>query len=160
MWDTVADSFYRVFTNITREVDAQTDIKKLKMKGEQGLDNYIATFEWLARLGGYNMDDQAMVDMFIDGLPQQLAINVAKFNAPQNYRQWKEGAIQHHMTFMWIKSNSATRDKRPKAAPPKINGKRHFPKRGGTMLWTPHQDGLKHMPLTLSPLLWMNKENS
>ena len=33
-----------------------------------------------------------------------LAINVAKFNAPQNYQQWKEGAIQHHTTFKWIKS--------------------------------------------------------
>ena len=91
MWDTVADSFYRVFMNITREVDAQTDIKQLKMKGEQGLDNYIATFEWLARLGGYNMDDQAMVDMFIDGLPQQLAINVAKFNAPRTTNNGRRG---------------------------------------------------------------------
>ena len=27
LWTTVADTFYRAFTNITREVDAQTDIK-------------------------------------------------------------------------------------------------------------------------------------
>ena len=45
LWDTVADAFYRVFTNITREVDAQTDIKTLKMKGDHGLDDYISTFE-------------------------------------------------------------------------------------------------------------------
>ena len=84
MWDTIATSFYRTFTNITKEVDAQTDIKQLKMKGDQGLDDYIATFEQMARLGRYNTDNQAVIDMFIDGLPS-LTINVAKFNAPQNY---------------------------------------------------------------------------
>ena len=36
LWTTVADAFYRAFTNITREVDAQTDIKTLKMKGDLG----------------------------------------------------------------------------------------------------------------------------
>src|ERR1700761_5896613 len=45
LWTTVADAFYRAFTNITREVDAQTDIKTLKMKGDHGLDDYISTFE-------------------------------------------------------------------------------------------------------------------
>ena len=85
MWDTIATSFYRTFTNITKEVDAQTDIKQLKMKGDQGLDDYIATFEQMARLGRYNTDNQAVIDMFIDGLPSSLTINVAKFNAPQNY---------------------------------------------------------------------------
>ena len=45
LWTTVANSFYRAFTNIMREVDAQTNIKDLKMKGDQRLDNYISTFE-------------------------------------------------------------------------------------------------------------------
>ena len=48
LWTTIANSFYQAFTNITREVDAQTDIKSLKMKGDNGLDNYISTFKWLA----------------------------------------------------------------------------------------------------------------
>ena len=52
LWDTVANAFYRAFTNITREVDAQTDIKTLKMKGDHRLDDYISTFERLAHLGG------------------------------------------------------------------------------------------------------------
>ena len=45
LWTTVSNTFFRVFTNITREVDAQTDIKTLKMKGDHGLDDYISTFE-------------------------------------------------------------------------------------------------------------------
>ena len=82
LWDTVADAFYWAFTNITQEVDTQTDIKTLKMKGDHELDDYISTFERLARLGGYNLADKAVIDMFVDGLPNSLAINVAKFNSP------------------------------------------------------------------------------
>ena len=74
------------------------------MKGEHCLDDYIMSFEWLAHLGGYNTNDQAVIDMFIDGLPPSLAINVTKFDAPQSYGDWKRGAICHHTTFTWIKS--------------------------------------------------------
>ena len=89
LWTTVTNTFYRAFTNITQEVDAQMDIKSLKMKGDNGLDDYISTFEWLAHLGGYNLDDQAVIDMFIEGLPMSLAINVAKFNNPNTFLDWK-----------------------------------------------------------------------
>ena len=94
LWNTVSNAFFRAFTNITREVDAQTDIKTLKMKGDHGLNDYISSFERLTRLGGYNLTDQAVVDMFIDGLPALLAINVAKFNNPADYDDWKRGAVQ------------------------------------------------------------------
>ena len=42
--------------------------------------------------------------MFIDGLPTSLAINVAKFNNPRSFLDWKNGAVEHHTTYMWIKS--------------------------------------------------------
>ena len=111
LWDTIADAFYRAFTNITREVDAQTNIKTLKMKGDHGLDDYISTFERLARLGGYNLADKAVIDMFVDGLPPSLAINVAKFNNPQSFSDWKRGAVEHHTTYMWIKSRFRNKGK-------------------------------------------------
>ena len=34
VWDTIADSFHTTFTNITHKLDAQTNIKELKMKDE------------------------------------------------------------------------------------------------------------------------------
>ena len=89
LWTTVANAFFRAFTNIMCTVDAQTDIKTLKMKGDNGLDDYISTFERLTRLGGYNLDDRAVIDMFIEGLPASLAINVAKFNDPNTFLDWK-----------------------------------------------------------------------
>ena len=63
LWTMVSDAFYQAFTNVTREVDAQTDIKALKMKGDHGLDDYISTFERLARLGGYNLADKVVIDV-------------------------------------------------------------------------------------------------
>ena len=85
-------------------MDAQTDIKTLKMKGDHGLDDYISSFERLARQGGYNLADQAVIDMFIDGLPASLAINVAKFNNLADYEDWKREAVEHHTKYLWIRS--------------------------------------------------------
>ena len=104
LWTMVSNAFFQAFTNITRTVDAQTNIKTLKMKGENGLDDYISAFERLACLGGYNLADRAVIDMFVEGLPASLAINVARFNDPDTYPDWKRGAIQHHTKYMWIKS--------------------------------------------------------
>ena len=86
LWTTISNAFFQAFTNITCTVDAQTDIKSLKMKGENGLDDYISPFERLARLGGYNLADCAIIDMFVNGLPASLAINVAKFNDPDTFK--------------------------------------------------------------------------
>ena len=127
VWDTVADAFFRAFTNITREVDAQTDIKTLKMKGDHGLDDYISTFERLARLGGYNLTDRAVIDMFVDGLPNSLAINVAKFNNPRTFNEWKRGAVEHHTTYLWIKSRF---HKKSETRPTQDQWKKAFTKKG------------------------------
>ena len=129
LWDTIADTFHRAFTNITREVDAQTDIKTLKMKGDHGLDDYISTFERLARFGGYNLVDKAVIDMFVDGLPPSLAINVAKFNDPQNFRDWKRGAVEHHTKYMWIKSRFRNKGK-TETRPTQDQWKKAFTKKG------------------------------
>ena len=135
LWDTVADAFFRAFTNITREVDAQTDIKTLKMKGDHGLDDYISTFERLARLGGYNLADRAVIDMFVDGLPNSLAINVAKFNNPHTFNEWKRGAVEHHTTYLWIKSRF---HKKNETRPTQDQWKKVFTKKGDdTMDTTP-----------------------
>ena len=118
-------------------MDAQTDIKTLKMKGDHRLDNYISTFERLARLGGYNLADKAVIDMFVDGLPPSLAINVAKFNAPQSFRDWKKGAVEHHTTYMWIKSRFRNKGK-TEARPTSDQWKKAFTKKGDdTMDMTP-----------------------
>ena len=135
LWTTVSNAFFRAFTNITREVDAQTDIKTLKMKGDHGLDNYISTFERLARLGGYNLADKAVIDMFIDRLPTLLAINVAKFNNPHSFLDWKNGAVEHHTTYMWIKSKFRNKGQND-AHPTQEQWKKAFTKKGDNAMDT------------------------
>ena len=135
LWTTVSSAFFRAFTNIMREVDAQTDIKTLKMKGDHGLDDYISTFKRLARLGGYNLADQAVIDMFIDGLPTSLAINVAKFNNPRNFNNWKQGAVEHHTMYMWIKSKFHNKG-RNNACPTQDQWKKAFTKKGDNAMDT------------------------
>ena len=129
LWDTVANAFFRAFTNVNREVDAQTDIKTLKMKGDHGLDDYISTFKRLAHLGGYNLTDKAVIDMFIDGLPTSLAINVAKFNNPRSFNDWKRGAVEHHTTYMWIKLKFHNKGW-SKACPTQDQWKKAFTRKG------------------------------
>ena len=155
LWNTVSNAFFRAFTNITREVDAQTDIKTLKMKGDHGLDDYISSFERLARLGGYNLNDQAVVDMFIDGLPASLAINVAKFNNPADFDDWKQWAVEHHTKYLWIKSKFHSKGQ-GNTRPTQDQWKRHSQKRG-TTLWTLHRDESRLAPPTrVHPLTMKN----
>ena len=99
------------------------------MKGDNGLDDYISTFKRLARLRGYNLDDRAVIDMFIEGLPASLAINVAKFNDPKTFLDWKRGAIQHHTKYMWIKSKFHNKGAN-KTRPTQDQWKKAFSKKG------------------------------
>ena len=68
--------------------------------------------------------------MFIEGLPASLAINVAKFNDPQDYDDWKRGAIQHHTTYMWIKSKFH-KGQNTKTCPTQDQWKKAFQKQKG-----------------------------
>ena len=139
LWTTVSNAFFRAFTNITRAVDAQTDIKSLKMKGDNRLDDYISTFERLTRLGRYNLNDRAVIDMFIEGLPASLAINIAKFNELNTFVDWKRGAIQHHTKYMWIKSKFHNKGQN-KTCPTSEQWKKVFMKKGDdAMDMTPGQ---------------------
>ena len=76
--------------------------------------------------------------MFIDGLPTALAINMAKFNDPNTYLDWKQGAIQHHTKYMWIKSKFHKGSS--KARPTSDQWKKAFSKKGDdTMDTTPRR---------------------
>ena len=61
LYDTVIDSFNMAFTDMMSMQKAKAEFRSLKMeRGE--LDMYIAKFERLARLAGYNLQDQMVLD--------------------------------------------------------------------------------------------------
>ena len=150
IWTTISNAFFWAFTNITCTVDVKTNIKTLKMKGENGLDNYISTFERLACLGGYNLADRAVIDMFIEGLPASLAINVAKFNDPDTFEDWKRGAIQNHTKYMWIKSKFHKGQN--KLCPTQDQWKKAFQKKGDDAMDTTPGRVKAHTTNTCPPL--------
>ena len=67
--------------------------------------------------------------MFVDGLPSSLAINVAKFNTPQSFNDWKQGAVEHHTTYMWIKLRFCNKG-RSESRPSQDQWKKAFTKKG------------------------------
>ena len=67
LFDTVMDSFNMAFTDTMSLQKAKAEFHTLKM--ERGkLDMYIAKFEGLARMAGYNLQDQMVLDWFGSGL--------------------------------------------------------------------------------------------
>ena len=72
--------------------------------------------------------------MFIKGLPALLAINVAKFNDLNTFLDWKQGAIQHHTKYMWVKSKFHKGPNKPR--PTQDQWKKAFSKKGDDMMDT------------------------
>ena len=67
--------------------------------------------------------------MFIDRLPASLAINMAKFNNPANFDDWKRGSVEHHTKYLWIKSKFHSKG-RGNARPTQDQWKKAFTKKG------------------------------
>ena len=61
LYDTVMDSLNTAFTDTMSLQKAKAEFRSLKME-RGGLDTYIAKFERLARMAGYNLQDQMVLD--------------------------------------------------------------------------------------------------
>ena len=75
------DSFSTAFTDTMSLQKAKAEFCTIKMeKGD--LDTYIAKFERLARLAGYNLQDQMVLDRFRSGLNSGLYIAIINNEDP------------------------------------------------------------------------------
>ena len=63
------------------------------MQGRK-LDDYIAYYERLTALAGYDPDNRLCLKYFTDGLPSKLYHEVLSLDRPQNYEDWKAAAIE------------------------------------------------------------------
>ena len=72
LWTEVAVAFTRCFANTLERERAQVELKRgIKMK-DGDIDMYMANFEQLARKAGYRLDTPQTINIFTDGLPQEL----------------------------------------------------------------------------------------
>ena len=94
LWTEVTVAFTRCFTNTLGRERAQAELKRgIKMK-DGDIDMYVANFEQLARKAGYRLDTPQTIDIFTDGLPQELYAKVYQFDEPRNYEEWKNTMIR------------------------------------------------------------------
>jgi len=79
LWATIETQFCQAYTDTVEKVKAQQNIRDLRMKGDD-LDTFISQFQSIAKKAGYNLDEEATLDIFQRGLPYKLVSNCIKFN--------------------------------------------------------------------------------
>ena len=123
LYDTVMDSFNTVFTDTMSLQKAKAEFRTLKMeRGE--LDTYIAKFERLARMAGYNLQDQMVLDHFGSGLNPGLFTAIINNTEPRSWLDWTRAAQKYQQKYLLIcsalglKMGSPTQKSRKKPQTP------------------------------------------
>ena len=73
------------------------------------IDTYVANFEQLARKAGYRLDTPQTINIFTDGLPQELYAKVYQFDELRNYEEWKNATIVTDAYIFTLVSHVTTR---------------------------------------------------
>ena len=103
LYDTVMDSFNMAFTDTMSQQKAKAEFRTLKMeRGE--LDTYIAKFERLARMAGYNLQDQMVLDRFGSGLNSGLFTTIINNTDPCTWLDWTRAAQKYQQKYLLIRS--------------------------------------------------------
>ena len=68
------------------------------------LDTYIAKFERLARLAGYSLQDQMVLDQFGSGLNPGLYASIINNADPHTWLDWTRAAMKYQQKYLPIRS--------------------------------------------------------
>ena len=99
----VMDSFNTAFTDTMSLQKAKAEFRTLKMeRGE--LDTYIAKFERLARMAGYNLQDQMVLDRFGSGLNSGLFTAIINNSDLRTWLDWTRAAQKYQQKYLLIRS--------------------------------------------------------
>ena len=103
LYDEVMDSFKMAFTDTMSLQKAKAEFCTLKMeRGE--LDTYIAKFERLVRLAGYNLQDQMVLDRFGSGLNPGLFTAIINNADSHMWLDWTRAAQKYQQKYLLIHS--------------------------------------------------------
>ena len=112
LYDMVMDSFNMVFTDTMSLQKAKAEFCTIKMeRGE--LDTYIAKFERLARLAGYSLQDQMVLDQFSSGLNSGLYTSIINNTNPHTWTDWTRAAQKFQQKYLLIHSALGMRTGNP-----------------------------------------------
>ena len=110
LYDSILDSFNTAFTDTMSLQKAKAEFQTIKMEGGD-LDTYIARFERLARIAGYNLQDQLVLDRFGSGLTSGLYIAIVNSpDEPRNWMEWTRAAQKYQQKYLLIRSSLGLRN--------------------------------------------------
>ncbi|KAI0301733.1 hypothetical protein B0F90DRAFT_1816933 [Multifurca ochricompacta] len=99
LWETIAQQFKDAYTDGQAKQKAAQELKSLQMeKGE--LDAYVVKFRSLASRAGYDTDEEAMLDLFSQGLPNPLVKNIIQFHHPNDWDTWVDAARRQQQDYL------------------------------------------------------------
>ena len=110
LYDSVLDSFNTAFTDTMSLQKAKAEFQTIKMEGGD-LDTYIARFERLARIAGYNLQDRLVLDRFGSGLTSGLYIAIVNGpDEPRTWTEWTRAAQKYQQKYLLIRSSLGLRN--------------------------------------------------
>ena len=77
----------------------------------ENLDDYIAEFQSLANKAGYTLDEEAMLNVFQDGLPDQLVVNIVRFHHPITWNEWTAATRTQHQEYIFLKDRTKNKER-------------------------------------------------
>ena len=110
LWNTVLNQFTNVYTDTAIKSRSQKQLRELQMK-QENLDDYIAEFQSLANKAGYTLDEEATLNVFQDGLPDQLVVNIVGFHHPLTWNEWTAAARLQHQEYIFLKDRTRNKEK-------------------------------------------------
>ena len=110
LYDSVLHSFNMAFTNTMSLQKAKAEFQTIKIEGGN-LDTYIARFERLARIAGYNLQDRLVLDRFGSGLTSGLYIAIVNSpDEPRNWTEWTRAVQKYQQKYLLICSSLGLRN--------------------------------------------------
>ena len=101
LWDQFLLEFRTQYQDTQRENRARAQIETHRMRFPD-IDQYISSFEELARVAGYTQGDEATTHYFVKGLTPSIMVEVYKPPAPRTYEDIKQRAIDSTRSRMLI----------------------------------------------------------
>ena len=102
LYNTIMDSFNSAFTDTMNAQKAKAEFQNIKMEGGD-LDAYIAKFERLARLAGYDLQNQLVLDKFGSGFTSGLDIAIVNSaKEPWNWTDWVWAVQKFRQKYLLI----------------------------------------------------------
>ena len=106
LWDHVYDSFRRQYANMQEQERAEDTLQQEISMKQGDLDTYIAEYENLVEMAGYDPNSRLTLKIFTDGLPMELYKDALRLDRPCNYAEWKEVALARHAEWIHFKHRS------------------------------------------------------